>query len=111
VIVKLTDDKPNFKNMPLAERKRIQTEIIEIAGEPKDSSILMGGDLAIHAHDKDQQTILLELKSLQGIPVLCSVPNSSFAYRTRVIFGVPIKDSTEEICDQEEMDHAASNYD
>ncbi|EFX62892.1 hypothetical protein DAPPUDRAFT_336268 [Daphnia pulex] len=97
VIVKLTDDKPSFKNMHIAERKRIQAEIIEIAGEPKDSSILMGGDLAIHTHDKDQQAILLELKSLQGRPVLCSLPNSSFAYRTGVIFGVPIKDSTEEI--------------
>jgi hypothetical protein len=57
----------------------------------------MGGDMAVHPHDKDQQAILLELKSLQGRPVLCSLPNSSFAYRTGVIFGVPINDSTEEI--------------
>ena len=97
VIVKLTDNKPSFKNMHIAERKRIQAEIIEIAGEPKDSSILMGGDMAVHPHDKDQQAILLELKSLQGRPVLCSLPNSSFAYRTGVIFGVPTNDSTEEI--------------
>jgi hypothetical protein len=94
VIVKITDDKPSFKNMHIAERKRIQAEIIEIA---KDSSILMGVDLAIHAHDKDQQAIFLELKSLQVRPVLYySLPNSSFTYRTRVIFVVPIKDSTEE---------------
>jgi hypothetical protein len=94
VIVKITDDKPSFKNMHIAERKRIQAEIIEIA---KDSSILMGVDLAIHAHDKDQQAIFLELKSLQVRPMLYSLPNSSFTYRTGVIFVVPIKDSTEEI--------------
>jgi hypothetical protein len=78
--------------MHIAERKRIQAEIKEIAGEPEDSSILMGGDMAIHAHDKDQHAILLELKSLQGRPVLFSLPNSLFSYRIKVIFGVPIKD-------------------
>ncbi len=79
--------------MHIAKRKRIQAEIIEIA---KESSILIRVDLAIHAHDKDQQAIFLELKSLQGRPVLCSLPNSSFAYRTEVIFVVPIKYSTYE---------------
>ena len=39
MIVKLTDNKPSFKKMHIAERKRIQAEIIEIAGEPKPYSL------------------------------------------------------------------------
>ncbi|KZS08395.1 Uncharacterized protein APZ42_027692 [Daphnia magna] len=52
--VKLTDGKPNFKSMPIAERKRMQDEIIAIMGEPRDSTVLMGGDLAIHTINSNQ---------------------------------------------------------
>lgn len=52
VIVKLTDGNSNFKNISIAQRKRLQEDIFRAAGEPRDSTVLMGGDLAIYAFDE-----------------------------------------------------------
>ncbi|KAI9553702.1 hypothetical protein GHT06_021630 [Daphnia sinensis] len=76
VIVKLRDDKPNFKSMHIAGR------------EPKDSTVLIEGDLAIHTVNSNQQSNPLSLQHLQGRRILCSIPNSAFAYKTGFIFGV-----------------------
>jgi hypothetical protein len=98
VIIKLTDDgKSTFKTMHKTERMRIQNEIISAVGEPRESTVLMGGDLAVVVHNKNQQADLMALKNILGRPVLCSLPNSASAYRTGVIFGVPITKTTEEI--------------
>ncbi|EFX71955.1 hypothetical protein DAPPUDRAFT_111204 [Daphnia pulex] len=68
--------------MHIAERMRIQNEIISVVGEPRESTVLMGGDLAVLAHNKNQQADLIALKNILGRPVLCSLPNSASAYRT-----------------------------
>lgn len=46
VIIKLTDGKSTFKTMEIAERMKIQNIIISAVGEPRESSVLMGEDLA-----------------------------------------------------------------
>ncbi|KZS06599.1 Uncharacterized protein APZ42_029899, partial [Daphnia magna] len=97
VIVKLTDGNSNFRNISIGQRKKLHEDIFRAAGETKDSTILMGGDLAIYAFDEDQQSCLLNMKSLQGRPVSCPLPLSSTANKVGVIFGVPTSDSVEEI--------------
>ncbi|EFX77356.1 hypothetical protein DAPPUDRAFT_106236 [Daphnia pulex] len=82
VIIKLTDGKFTFMTMHIAERMRIQNEFIGAIGEPRESTVLMGGDLAVVAHNKNQQADLMALKNIIGRPVLCSLPNSASAYRT-----------------------------
>lgn len=63
------------------------------AGEPKDSTVLTGGDLAVYAHNEDQQTSLLSLKFLKDRPGTCSRPLSSTTNRVGVIFCVLTSDT------------------
>jgi hypothetical protein len=69
VIIKLTDGKSTFKTMHKTERMRIQNEIISAVGEPSESTVLMGGDLAVVVHNKNQQADLMALKNILGRPV------------------------------------------
>ncbi|EFX77357.1 hypothetical protein DAPPUDRAFT_321553 [Daphnia pulex] len=85
VIIKLTDGKSTFMTMHIAERMRIQNEIIGAVGEPRESTVLMGGDLAVVTHNNNQQADLMALKNILGRPVLCSLPNSASAYRTGAV--------------------------
>ncbi|KZS20405.1 Uncharacterized protein APZ42_012916 [Daphnia magna] len=71
--------------------------ITQHAGEPNDSTVLTGGDLAVYAHNGDQQTSLLSLKQLMNRPVICSLPLSSINNRVGVIFVVPMNDTIEDL--------------
>lgn len=54
--------------------------------------------MAVHAHNTNQQAALMAIKNILGRPVLPGpLPNSTSAYRIGLFFGVPIKDTTEEI--------------
>lgn len=97
VIKKIQDGETNFRTMRVAERQAIQKYILERMGEPRDSTILRGGDLSVYPRDKVQQGKLLDLKELAGRQVTCSLPNSSTNQKIGVIFGVPIADKEEEI--------------
>ncbi|EFX77283.1 hypothetical protein DAPPUDRAFT_247855 [Daphnia pulex] len=69
VIIKLTDGKSTFKTMHIAERMRIQNEIISAVGEPRESTVVMGGDLAVVAHNKNNPADLMALKNILGSPL------------------------------------------
>ena len=97
VIIKLTDGKENFRQMKIAERDIVNSDIMQsLDGPPRDSEIPRGGDLFVHPMDTKQQEILLSLTSIAGRPVSCSLPRSSTTYKG-IIRGVPTTDSVDDI--------------
>ncbi|KAK4030498.1 hypothetical protein OUZ56_023737 [Daphnia magna] len=97
VIIKFNDGGHTFKNISIMEREYLRQTIFEAAGNPRDALVLRGGDLSVTPYDRAQQTRLLNLQTLSGRPVICSLPNSSLMNRNGVIFGVPVGDKEEEI--------------
>lgn len=97
VIIKLMDDRPNFKSMSLAEREAMRKAICTAIGDPRDSTVLPGGDLSVSPTDLQQQQLLLNIRTLAGRPASSTLPTRSTAGKVGVIFGIPINDAEEEI--------------
>nr|CAH0104234.1 unnamed protein product [Daphnia galeata] len=74
----------------IAEREAIRKAICTAIGDPRDSSVLPGGDLSVNPTDVLQQQTLLTIKTLAGRPTLCSLPNRSTGRKVGVIFGIPL---------------------
>ncbi|KZR96018.1 Uncharacterized protein APZ42_009881, partial [Daphnia magna] len=79
------------------ERESLRQTIFEAAGNPRDALVLRGGDLSVTPYDQAQQTRLLNLQTLSGRPVICSLPNSSLMNKNGVIFAIPVGNKEEEI--------------
>jgi hypothetical protein len=97
VILKTTDDGPNFKQMSIAAREAFGKEIVATYREPRDSVVLLGGDIKITPISRAQQSSLLSISQFAGRKIKSSLPNSAAAIRNGIIFGVPTSDHGDEL--------------
>ena len=97
VILKTTDDGPNFKQMSITAREVFGKEIVATYGEPRDSVVLLGGDIKITPISRAQQSSLLSISQIAGRKIKSFLPNSASAIRNGIIFGVPTSDHEDEL--------------
>ena len=69
VIIHFNDGGHSFKNISIPQREALRHEVFAAAGNPEETTVLRGGDLAVTPHDQSQQTSLLGIKTLSGRPV------------------------------------------
>jgi hypothetical protein len=66
VILKTIDEGPNFKQMAIAARESFGKAIVASHGEPRESLVLLGGDIKITPISRAQQSSLLSISEIAG---------------------------------------------
>lgn len=107
LVILKTMSNPNFTAMKIAERTAIMDELIRLASQPRESEVLRGGDHIIHPVNGAQKSLFLNLSTVAGREISCSLPKSATTFKG-VVRGVPTGDSEEEnldaLRDQEVVD-------
>lgn len=88
VIISYSEPGSSFHNIGSEDLNKIYDSILDLAGEPLDSNVMIGGDLKILPKDSAQQQKLLNITSIGGKPVKTSLPKS-VSVVLGIIRGVP----------------------
>ena len=76
IIIKLVDGKVNFKAMSKSELASFSRALVVKVGDPKESSLLRGGDLFVITTDVNQHAKLFALEDIDGRKVSGQLPKS-----------------------------------
>jgi hypothetical protein len=75
--LKITDSRPNFRQLDMAELKAIVQDMTKQAGPPKHSDTPLGEDLFIFPSDHAQQEAFLQMTTAVSRSFSASLPKSS----------------------------------
>ncbi len=99
IFISLLDDPKSFLDMPGEARKKFVNSLTKIVGQLQDVRVAQRGDLKVKPCTLLQKDQILDLSSVDGIKIQCSLTKSEQENRA-IIYGVPLNLPEKEITNE-----------